>query len=406
MPTDSADSLWNELNSLATSIFRKEVNQSEPLSLDEQKFYHKFRIQMSTNPDTLRSDRILTQFLTNNKIAELITKVKMLLRKVERGNPQVQRDFSALKESVISELKTLNDDAVNANGTENDKLIKAKVYEVIEPLLSPDMDETARDKLLSKVIANPRTLETIETIPKGTTTAVDVMQKIKNILDEFMIVRPGKRFYIPIQRSVDVPFIVALHDRSGKISDENATKLREALTTKMESVVSLTKPKIIDPKLTDGSLVMVCANGKTFNLIKTTIAGDFDGKWLGADLTVMPVELKNPLARSELKTVLMKFAEPQYYHFNHLMEQLKIDNPRLLVRRWELHQPPAGTVVDSTKCLYVGVDLESLGIIEQMDRVAVLVKSTVTFDICYEQTERNYLPDQTFLAANRKNKTN
>lgn len=321
----------------------------------------------------------------------MISEAKMILQKVKRSTPQVQSDFSQLRENSIRDLKALNEEPVTVNETENAQLIRTKINDVIDSLLCAGVDETSRNKLISELLVNPRALESSEIITEGITNKMNVMREIKSILDEFMIVRPGKRFLIPVRRIIDFPFVVAVQEKSiGKMSEENATILRDALIAHTESAI---KPKIIDPKFSDGSLVMICANRKTFDLVKTIISNDFNGKWPGADLIVTPVEIKNPLAKSELKTVLLKFSEPQFYHFNHLMEQLKVDNPDLLVRRWELHQPPSGELIDSTECIYVGVDIESLGTIEQMNRNAVLLKSTVTFEICYDDSERNYLID-------------
>ncbi|XP_037044073.1 uncharacterized protein LOC119080005 [Bradysia coprophila] len=389
--------LWNEISRMVGSIFRKESNQIEPLSAYEQKLQNRILIAISTNPDVLRSDKDVSQFLSRSKIEEMISKVKMILQQLKRSNAQVQNDFTQLRDNLIGDLKALNEKVNVANDTENVQLILTKINEVVGPFLLEDVDENARNNFVSHLVTNPRALETSEALTKPIPDKMNVMREIKSILDEHITVRPGKRFYIPIHRTIDVPFVVAVHDKSNKISDENLKLLLDALIARVESVVSQVKPKIIDPKYTDGTLVMVCANRKTFDLIKTTISGNIDGKWPGADLTVTPSKIQNPLARSELKTVRMKFAEPQFYHFNDLMVQLKIDNPNLLVRRWELREPPAGTVIDSTEEIYVGVDMESLGPIEQLNRVAVLLKSTVTFEVCYDDSERNYLPDHSLL---------
>ncbi len=396
--TTDGPGLWNEMNRLASSIFRKKINQMEPLSSYEQKLMYKVTIQMSTSPDTIRSSVDLSQCVNRKKLEEIISKAKMIMQRVHRSNPQVQREFFEGKENLIRDLKAMNDATVLVNETENVRVIQTKINDIIGPLLCDDVDENTRNKFLSQLMANPRAFETSDLITQSITNSVDVMRKIKSILDEHMTVRPGKRFYIPIHRIIDVPFAVAVREKSGRLTEENAKILREALTVQMEGVISQIKPKIIDPKFTDiGTLTMVCANRMTFNTMKTIIANDFNGKWTGADLIVDPMQIKRPLSRSQLKTVLLKFTEPQFSHFNHLMEQLKIDNPSLLVRRWELHQPPKGQQIDSTECLYVGVDMESLGTIEQMNRIAVLSKSTVMFEICYDDSEGNYLPDHSLL---------
>lgn len=331
------------------------------------------------------------------KIEEIISKVLRILQQVKQSNAQIQNDFAQRRNALIGDLKTMNEEVNVASEMENLQLIRAKINEVIGPFVSVDMDEAARNKFVSQLMTNPRELETNEAVTKPIPDKVQVMRDIKHILDENMLVRPGKRFYLPIHRTIDVPFAVTIRDNSNQMPEENLKILLDALIAKTDSVVSLIKPKIVDPKFIDGTLVMVCANRKTFDLIKVTISGNFSGKWTGADLIVSPVQIKNPLSRSELKTVLMKFADPQFCHFNDLMIQLKIDNPSFLSRRWELHEPPVGKVIESTEGLYVGVDMESLGPIEQLNRVAVLFKSTVTFEICYDDSERNFLPDHSLL---------
>ncbi|KAG4074021.1 hypothetical protein HA402_014226 [Bradysia odoriphaga] len=398
--TTDGNGLWNEISRLVSSIFRKESNQIEPLSAYEQKLQNRILIEISTNPDVLRSDKDVSQFLSRSKIEEMISKVKRILEQVKQSNAQVQNDFAQFRDNLIGDLKALHEKVNVANDTENVQLIQTKINEVVGPFLLADVDENARNNFVSKLVINPRSLETSEALTKPIPDKMNVMREIKRILDEHMTVRPGKRFYIPIHRTIDVPFVVAVHEKSNKMSEENLKILLDALIAKVDSVVSLLKPKIIDPKCADGTLVMVCANRKTFDLIKTTISGNFDGKWTGADLTVTPAQIQNPLARSELKTVRMKFTEPQFYHFNDLMVQLKIDNPSLLVRRWELREPPAGKVIDPTEEIYVGVDMESLGPIEQLNRVAVLLKSTVTFELHkYDWSDLNVSNVNTFPSA-------
>lgn len=389
------------MNRLVASLFRNEVNQLEPLSAHEQKAQHQIMINMSTSPDTLRSEKLVSQLVTGIQLEQIISKAKVILYQLKRSNARVQFEFSELRENLIRQSKALTEDVVAVNENENLQLIQLKISDVIEPLLSvhdsSKFDENERKKLISTLVINPRVFENYtETMgEENRANKIDAMRRIKNILDEYMTVRPGKRFYIPMRRFIDVPFVVAVNDKSSLMSEENATSLRNALIRSADSVISQIKPKIIDPKFSDGSLVLICANRKTFDLIKSTISNDFNGKWYGADLTVTALAVKNPISRSGLKTVLLTFTEPQFFHFNHLMEQLKLDNPSLLVRRWELQQPPDGKLIDATECIYVGVDIESLGVLEQMSRVAVLLKSTVTFDISYDENEPNFLPNLT-----------
>lgn len=194
-------------------------------------------------------------------------------------------------------------------------------------------------------------------------------------------VRLPKRFCLPFDRFIDVPFVVNLYDKSGKISEAYANDLTRVLQQLINISKLVPKPKIRDIKLHDGQLMIVCINMMTFYWLEKTISTR-----LG--VTVRPV--KNVITRNELKTICVKFEIPQFLHFNYMMEQLKAENPRLRTQRWELRSQQSKIFVDSTKCVYVGVDVESLVVLEDMNRVGTLRGSSVNFEISYSDDEGNF----------------
>jgi len=116
---------------------------------------------------------------------------------------------------------------------------------------------------------------------------------------------------------------------------------------------------------------------------------DWLEKTISDQFSVNILPFTNVISKSELKTICLNFEVPQYFHFNNLMEQLKLDNPHLLTRRWELRSAKH-KVVDSTKCVYVGVDVDSLMSLERSNRVLYLRGSMVSCEINYDENDENF----------------
>lgn len=218
-------------------------------------------------------------------------------------------------------------------------------------------------------------------ISKKGQTVHDIMKDIKFVLDDTIKARRPRKVRLSPQQFTDVPFVVNLYDKIVKMTRAYAIDLTQALIASIKSLKIFPKPKLRNIKFTDGSLVMVCVNRMSLDWLENAIANH---------LAVKVLPFKNVITKKELKTICIKFERPQYFHFNYLMEQLRNDNPRLLTTRWELRSPLHNNVIDSTKCIYVGVDVESLINLEGMDRVGVLRGSSISFEICYDVNEENY----------------
>lgn len=366
------------MNQLVNSIFRNEVSRLEPLSLHEQKLKKEIIIDISVNPKSLRGKCTIHHYVTNRQVEQIISTAKMILNRLNQANPKIQENFYALRERMIRDLKILNTNPVSINEDENIEIIRTKIKEIIDPLLCrydvSNFNEEKVDKLIFRLIKNPHVLEENEII-KIITNKNDVMRSIKNLLDEFIPVRPAKPFFLLFYLFIDIPFAVSMQHMTGKLAERNVERLQDVLVEWINSASKQMnpKPKIIEFKFSNGSLVMVCANRNTFDWIALGTSNHFNGRWKGSNLIVKISPVKNPISKNELKTVVL-FKDPQIFHFNHLMEELKMDNSTLLTRRWELRKPPCNQLNDTTKCIYVGVDIQSLVVLEEMNRVAVLKK--------------------------------
>lgn len=360
---------------------------------------------MSINPESLRKKSTFHHYVSKTQLEQTISTGKMILYRLNRSNPQIQHDFLELRERMINDLKTLNAEPVPINEDENMQLIRTKIKEIVDPLLCRDgaFDDEQHDRLISRLIRNPHALEESE-MTKDTTNKNEVMRSIKAILDEFIAVRPARRFFLLFSVFIDVPFVVNLHNSTGKLGERKVELLQDVIADWINRASRHAKPrpKVIEFKLCNGSLVMICANRNTFDWIAFGISKNFNGNYKGVNLVLTILPVKNPISKTDLKTVLLKFKAPQYLHFNALMEQLKLDNPALLTRRWELRKPPGNKSNDTNECIYVGVDIQSLVALEEMNRVAVLGKSFVYFEMSYDDKEPNYLPNH-FLIKNKKN---
>lgn len=377
---------FNMMNQLVTLACRNELHPSEPLSPQQLKWKNEILIQMSLNPDairSIRSNKIIELKMSKAKLDKLINDCKVILCNINHGGNETKALFTESRNKFMALSKNSNfvHDQIQNNPENADfELVFNKIKNIIEPLFSSEVNVSA---FITKLINNPHALEDNETmknqIASKNMSINDVMKDIKVVLDSLIKVRPSKTFFLPSNRYIDIPFVAQLYDKSGKMTEECATEIRGVLLNSIDSLNVQPKPKFNDVKFRDGSIIMVCVNRMSFNWLEKTISNHLA-------VNILPV--KNVIPANKLKTICMKFEDPQYFHFNNLMEQLKVDNQGLLTRRWELRN--TSKLVDSTKCIYVGVDVESLIVLEQMNRVATLRKSLVYFEIDYGDSEENF----------------
>lgn len=373
---------WNAMNNLVTKLFQSS-NKFEPLTPFELQLKNKVLYQMSIDPIGIRSNTFVVKKITQNvgekKFESVINECQSILVNLSRADAEVKANFSELRNKLRPNFKQLKCHHKSFDPT-------GSVYTTILSIITPfaSHEDNSRE-FISALIANPRTLEShqniISRIAGNAQSVNDIMKSMKDALDKFIPVRLPKKFSLPPGRFEDVPFVVYLYDKSVKMTEQYATDLTRVLFDSINCLKIDPKPKIRDIKLHDGALIIVCINDMTFDWLAKTISNHLGVK-------VRPV--KNVIAKNALKTICMRFEIPQYFHFNYLMDQLKAENPGLLTRRWELRSPQHKKRVDSTKCVCVGVDVESLIILEGMDRVGTLGGSSVKFEICYYDDEENF----------------
>lgn len=376
---------WNAINELVTKLFRRKLNKLEALSPFEVDLKKKVLHQMSTDPFGIRSKTYIVKKILRNvgekKFESVINECQNILINLGRADEEVKVNFSELRNKLHADFKQPKCHQ-NTSKVEPKRCLQSTILSIITPFTSP---EDNCQEFISALIANPRTLKSRENFKNriaGNAKSInDIMKSIKDALDEFIPVRLPKKFCLPQDRFVDVPFVAYLYDKAVKMTEQYATDLTQALLDSINCLKIDPKPKIRDIKMHDGALIIVCINDMTFDWLEKIISNHLDVK-------IRPV--KNVITRNALKTICMRFEISQYLHFNHLMDQLKAENPGLLTRRWELRSPQHKKSVDSTKCVYVGVDVESLVILEGMNRVGTLGGSSVNFEISYYDDEENF----------------
>lgn len=293
-----------------------------------------------------------------------------------------QESFHESQRTLIEDLKKWISHHEIVGATQHFRGQHSKIARLISPFLCAGENV---NNLTQELIKNPYAFLSNEAVKnrivaKGESVS-NIMKNIKVILDQFIPVRLAKKFHVPADRFIDVPFVVTLFNRSSKMTAHAAGELTQVLNDSI-NCIKVQKPSLRDIKFKDGALEILCINSKSFDWLKNTLSND-----LGVD--ICPV--KNAIPYDQLKTICIKFHVPQYFHFNHLMEQLRMDNPRLLTKRWELRSPPQSeNTFDSTKCVYVGVDVDSLINLEEINRIGTLRDSSVYFEISYADDEDNF----------------
>ncbi|XP_037041082.1 uncharacterized protein LOC119077858 [Bradysia coprophila] len=375
---------WIAMDQLVADLFQNKSNNWKALSASDFELKNEILIQTAINPDVLRSHpkaQTVRQRVGDRKFEELIKQSSIILSNLSRTDPENQASFSKSQKLLVKNLKKGIANPETVSETKTFRGPHTKIANLISPFLCPG--DNIHDLTL-ELVKNPYALLSNtgvknRIVGKGQLVS-NIMRNIKIALEQFIPVRLPKKFSVPSDRFIDVPFVVKLFNRYTKMTSKSATDLTKVL---IESIncMKIQKPALRDIKFKDGALEILCINTMSFDWLKNTLSHH-----LGVE--IRPVN--NAIGYDQLKTICLKFHVPQYFHFNNLMEQLRVNNPRLLTRRWELRSPRSNKVVDSTKCVYVGVDVDSLIILEEMNRVGTLRDSSVYFEISYEDSEENF----------------
>lgn len=390
---DSSETIsveWNKMKKLFTKIIRTRFLD---LTLIDYQYKVAILVRMSVDPDAFRYSRTFSEKLFDEEIDRFIEDCKHILFELNGADSEVQSNFYSLRDKMILDIRSSQAD----HDAENYQPILRKIQSIIDPLLYSHklskLEEKERKEMAIELMKNPHALEYIKmaNIQKG--SMENVMHEIKNVLDEFIVVRRPKNFYFPKSKYFDIPFVVHLTDKSGKMNQVDAAALRNALLNLInleKPRISTEKPKILEIKYNAGILIIACANRLTFDWIEKTVTTvNFHGRWSNAKFNVEFVGVKNVIPINSLKTIFAKFNEPQFRHFNYLMAQLQLENPSLRTERWEL-RGLRGKNMDSPNSMYIGVDVESLIALEGHSRVAFVGKSMVSFNISYDENEEHF----------------
>lgn len=376
--TETSKSIeWKAMNALVWNLFQNRSNNWAPLKQTELQLKNKILAQVSVEPNSIRDNKRMRDLFGTKSLGDFINNCKAILASLSQTSFENQVCFIEEQKKLVAELKAIP--------VENHTFRSA--HSKIASLLSPFLcAEQNNQTLIAELVKNPHTLQSHQSIKnqisaKGLSIR-DVMKSIKDAVDEFKPARLPKKFYMPADRRFDVPFMVNLYDRRVKMTQEIATVLTKVLFDSIACLKTYPKPALRDVKFKDGSLTLVCLNSMSFEWLTKNISNH---------LAVNICPVKNVILSNQLKTIRLEFERPQYLHFNCLMEGLRLDNRGLLTRRWERRTPPNhSNIVDSTKFVYVGVDIESLIICEKLNRVGRLGDSLVFFKISYSDNEENF----------------
>lgn len=380
----SVSTEWTSLNQLVTDLFRNKSNNWASLSDSDLQLKNRILMIMSVDPNAIRSqscNEILMQRFGDKKFDGLIYQSNIVLRNLSRTDPENQASFFKSQNVLIENVRKRSSQQETVNTTQKFSGPHSKIASIISPFMCPGQNH---NDCIENLIMNPYSLLSNDAVKKQIVakgqSVQGIMKSIKIALEESIKVRLPKKFHVPSDQFIDVPFVVKLFNRTEKMTKASAIELNRVLIDSI-NCMKVKKPSLRNIQFKDGVLEILCINTMSFDWLKNTLSNH-----LGVD--IRPV--KNPIRYHQLKTICLKFHAPQYFHFNNLMEQLRVENPRLLTKRWELRSVQSKDATDSTKCVYVGVDVDSLIVLEQMNRVGTLRGSPVNFEISYEDTEENF----------------
>ncbi len=380
----SSSTEWNQLNALTTKLVQSTLEKFEKMSRDDDRCRDDLLVQMSRDPDAIRSNTKFTDNLDKAVLEDAIKKCKEIIASVKSNpNKSVITEFERQRTKLIDILhqKTQRISAydqilLRIGGIFGKKHEKCTAEE-----------KKDRENLTEELIKDPESLRTntkaLERI--GDDLVVDeIIADIKQILSKLdpSKARGPKKFHISYTKVIDIPFVVKIVDASDQLDDTTKTVLLRALRDMISDIDNPPKPKILQQRYVDRRVEVVCANLLTFEWLKRAIVSDFKDKWPGADLKIERVPVAIEIPRDKLKSVEVAFKDNRAtLPFDDIVRELRRENSKLYPERWEL-QDARGKCGDYKKKT-IGIDIESLAALEQMNRFARLGRNLLYFDISY-----------------------
>ncbi|KAG4071369.1 hypothetical protein HA402_004073 [Bradysia odoriphaga] len=381
----SSSSEWNHLTALVTKLVQSSLENFEKMTREDARRRDELLVQMSRDPDSIRSDTKFTDNIDKAVVEDTIKQCKEIIASVKSNSDK----------SVITEFERQRTKLINIL---NSKTQRTTAYDQILLRLSGIFgkkqgkwtadEKKEREMLTEAMIKDPESLRTntnaLERIGDDKLAVDEIIADVKQILSQLdpSRARGPKKFHISHTKVIDIPFVVKIEDASDQLDDTTKTVLLKALREMITEIENPPKPKLLQQRYIDRRVEVVCANLLTFEWLKRVIVSDFKDKWVGADLRIsrVPVDVKIP--RDKLKSVEVVFKDNRAtLPFDEIVRELRRENSKLYPERWEL-QDSRGKSGDYKKKI-VGIDIESLAALEQANRFAHMGRSLVYFDISY-----------------------
>lgn len=381
----SHSSEWNQLCAVITKLVQSSLDKFEKMSRDDDRRRDDLLVQMSRDPDAIRSNTKFTDNVDKAIVNDAIKKCKEIVASVKgSGDKTVVAEFERQRTRLIN---TLNHKTQRTTAHDQIVFRISGIFGKKQEKWSDD-EKKERDDLTEAFIKDPDSLRTntkaLARIGDDKLIVDEIIADVKQILLQLdpSKARGPKKFHISSTKVVDIPFVVRIVDASGQLNDTTKTVLLKALRDMITEIESPPKPKLLQQRYIDKRVEVVCANLLTFEWLKRAIVSDFADKWSGADLKIERVPVETIIPRDKLKPVEVVFKDSRAtMPFDDIVRELRRENSKLYPERWELldGRGKAGDYKKKT----VGIDIESLAALEQMNRFARLGRSLVYFDISY-----------------------
>lgn len=382
---ESKSAEWNQLHAQATKLVQSTLQKFERMSRDDERWRDDLLVQISRDPDAIRTNMKFSDTTDSATLNNAIEKCKEIVASVKSNS-----DASVLTNFEEQRNKLM--DIVNRRSQRNTAYDQI-LYRLTDIFNKKNEKWTAdekqeREALTEAMIKDPESLRTntkaMERIDNQNLAADEIIADVQEMLSKLepSKAKPPKKFHVSSTKVIDIPFVVRIEDASGQLDDTTKTVLLKALRDMVTEIEHPPKPKLLQQRYVDGRVEVVCANLLTFEWLKRAIVSDFADKWSGADLNVERIPVEMALGRDELKSVVMVFKNTRgTLPFDDIVRELRRENSKLYPERWQL-QDSRGPNGDYRKKT-IGIDIESLAALEQMNRFARMGSYLVYFDISY-----------------------
>ncbi|KAJ6633748.1 hypothetical protein Bhyg_16218 [Pseudolycoriella hygida] len=376
---------WNQLSTLVTNLVKSTLEKFEKMSREDLRRRDDLLVQMSRDPEAIRSNTKFTDNVDKAVLDDVIEKCKKIIAAVKSSSDKaVEREFERHRTLLINALQPR---ASNNN-------IRDQILSRITPIFGKKQgkwtaeEKKEREELTDAVLRDPESLKTnekvLERIGDDKLVVDEIIADVKQILMQLdpSKSRGPKKFHISSSKILDIPFVVKIEDASDQLNDTTKTLLLKALRDMVTEIEHPPKPKLLQQRFIDKRVEVVCANLLTFEWLKRAIVSDFKDKWAGADLKIERVPIKKKIHRNQLKSVVAVFKDHRAtMPFDNIVREIRNENKKLFPERWELLDG-RGENGDYKKKT-IGIDIESLAALEQMNRFARFGRSLIYFDIPY-----------------------